>query len=361
MQDAGDGEGMGTSFFLNSTSEFRVSVLLLILPLLPLLGEDAAFLSAPVGLSKLRARVASLGFPAWVAPLKIRGQEMPALTEEGEPDVSDLKLSYVQDKEKEIPSELTFDLTPDEFVSAARFLRTLEQGKGKASDDKDEDVQPGPSAFLKIRASGVKAWKLEDVQFSRPLGGKKKNIKEWQVAFTALTAEYLSLLKSEPAGQPLSVASISNCLLGGEFRQMEVDTRKETVELGEKERVVKVGMKLKDPKRKRVSLGLPRPESGELPTVLMATVGRNQFRYQIVSSSEVGEKESQEASTGWVFRTEEGTVYPELILPCQFDGQGALGIFLRVMDHTKEPFHPRTREAKIEVILAEVEWKIDGR
>lgn len=310
----------------------------------------------PAAFLKLGEKVEAAGFPGLPRPLRIRGSEMPVLTEEGEPDISDLRLSYTRDGLNTLPGEWVVELTAAEFESAASWLRELE--KSEARSNVPGDGVPGPGALLYLRATGLAVWRLTDLQFSRPLGGKKRNVVEWRLPFTALTAERLSLVKSEPGGgQSASVVSVSSCLLGGEFRLMDVDTKKETVELGDKERVTKVGMKLKDPKRKSVSLGLPRPESGEMPTLFMATVGRTQYRYEVVSSDAAAAASDPADSTGWVFRGGDGTACPELILPSQFDGQEALGVFLRVKEHRKEPFRPRTREAKIEVILVEVRFE----
>jgi hypothetical protein len=307
------------------------------------ISEDTAFLSAPIGFAKLRAKVEELGFPALASPLEIRKGEMPALTEKGEPEISDLKLTYEKDATKSLPAELTFDLTAEECASAAKLLKA-ENGKWKMENGK-------------LKIAGLSALKLADFQFVRPLGGETGDVKEWRLAFTALTAEKLSLLQSSDSQETAEVVSVSNVLLGGEYRQMEVDTKKKKVELSEKkERSARVGMKPKDPKNKRVGLGLPKPESGEDPTVFMATVGPSQFSYEIIAAEETTGP-SRRSPIGWLFRAKDGATFPELILPSQFDGKEALGVFVRVLEHSKDPFRPRTRKATLEVVLVEVKFE----
>jgi hypothetical protein len=119
--------------------------------------------------------------------------------------------------------------------------------------------------------------------------------------------------------------------------------------------VVRLGKKPKNPRYKRITLSFPRPESGEDPSTIVASVGRLQFPCEIVMGRTPQTVKERRQPRHWVFRGRQGAIVEELILPSQFDGKEALGVFLRVTSHKKEAFSPRTREIKIEAILAYLE------
>jgi hypothetical protein len=301
------------------------------------------------GFPKLREKVESLGFPALASPMKLYGEKPPALSEKGTPEVPDLALTYAWDETKKIPEELTVELTPTECAPA---LAMIEKWTGQKPDLGKLNLQAAKACSLKF--SGLAAVKLADLQFVQPLEGEKKKVKEYRLAFTALTAKKVTFLASEGAQEPVSVVAPINIVLGGEYRPMNIKARKKRVLLNEEESVVYLGKKPKDPTRKRISVAFPKPESGEDLSTLLATAGASRVQYEIVLGREPQTLIERRQPRGWVFRDKKGETTPEIILPSQFDSKEALGAFVQVLDQKKDPFHPRTREITLEVIVLEV-------
>lgn len=328
----------------------RITHALLLLCLSLHAEEKLSFLSAPIGFAKMRMEVEKLGFPSLSAPVKLVKGEVPARSKEGRFQASGLELVYEPDGTKPAPKELTFKLDGEEVASAARLLAPL-------VGDKEGETEGINRKAGTLKVSGLSALKLVDLQFVRPLGGAKKNFKPLRIAFTALTAERVALLQAQD-GQTKEVLAVSNVVLGGDYRQMEVKTKKDKVKLNKKNRIVRMTMKRRDPKRKSASLAIQRPESGELPTPFITSLGHRRNYYIIVPKHErTNSLADRHLKQEWLFLSKDGKKHEELILPSQFDSKGALGVFLRILDHKKEPFHPRTREAKIEVVLVEVRFE----
>jgi len=301
------------------------------------------------GLPKLREKVESLGFPALVAPLKLYGEKPPALAENGTPEVPDLALTYAWDETKKIPEELIVELAATDCAPA---LAMIEKWTGQKPDSGKLNLQAANACSLKF--SGLAAVKLADLQFTQPLEGEKKKVKECRLAFTALTAKTVTFQASEAGKEPVSVVTPVNIMLGGDYRPMNIKAKKKRVMLNEEESVVYLGKKPKDPTRKRVSLAFPKPESGEDPSTLLATAGAARIQCEIVLAREPQTPLERRQPRGWVFRDKKGEMATEIILPSQFDGKEALGAFVQVLDQKKDPFHPRTRELTLEVIVLEV-------
>jgi len=297
---------------------------------------------------KLREKVEALGFPARALPLKLQDGKPPALSENGRPEAPDLKLSYAWDEEKKVPEALELELAPGEQAAALALMEELTGQKPKLE---------GGAQGYRLRFSGLAALKLSDLEFTRPLGGKKRNVKEYQLAFTALTAKQVALLASgaEPDLKPITAPV--GIVLGAEYRQMKTRVREKRVVLNETESMVYLGRKPKDPKYKRIALTFPRPESGEDPSTLVTAVGLARPQFEIVLAREPQTLIERRNPRDWAFRDRDGVVAPELILPAQFDGQEALGAFIRVTGQEIDAFRPRTRELKLEVLLLEVKFK----
>lgn len=310
--------------------------------------------SAPAAFARLRAKVESLGFSPLDTPLKLRKKEPPAFTRAGKPDVSDLKLYYELDDLRAVPENLAIELDEKAFAGVANRL----QGLADSALPAREMMEAGPEAVYRMKLFGLAAQKLVGLEFLRPLHGKKGNLTEWKLAFTTLTVRRLSLEITEIGQRPRPVLQAHDLILGGQYRQMKIKTKKKKVEFKKGARVIKLGMKLKDPRRKRIGLGFPRPESGEDLSMLVATVGHRRLEYRIEPVIENSARIDRfRKPRRWVFIGTSGAKYDEVILPSQFDGKSALGIFLRVLDHKKEPFRPRTRSARFEAILAEVAFE----
>jgi len=308
--------------------------------------------SAPVAaFPKLNEKVAALGVRAQPVPERLYGGQPASFSKQGMPVVPNLKLTYAPDDEKMPPDELSVELAPGESTTALELMKKW--ALANAEQAKTANLKLDSNGKYRLKFSGLAARKLADLQFTEPIEGDKKRVEEYRLTFRALTARQATLLVLKD-GQESAVATVSTgVVLGAEHRQMEVKVRKNKVKLNEKEPVMRLGKKPRDPRYKRVTLAMPRPESGDDPSVLMATVGRVQLQCEIVRAKDAGNAQEGNVPRGWSFRGRNGATAPELILPSQFDGREALGVFIRVLDHKKDPFSPRTRETKLEVMLVE--------
>jgi len=298
--------------------------------------------------SKLREKVEALGFSALALPLKLHDGKPPALSKDARPEIPDLKLSYAWDEKKKVPKELEIELAPGEHVAALTLMERLTGQKPELED--------GAKGY-RLQFSGLAPLKLTGLQFARPLEGRKRNVKEYQLASTALTAKQVALLASGTGKEVKPITAPVGLVLGAEYRQMKTKVREHRVLLNETKSMVYLGRKPKNPRHKRIALTFPLPESGQDPSTLVTAVGLVRHQFEIVLAREPQTVIERRYPRGWAFRDREGAVTPELILPSQFDGQEALGAFIRVTGHEKEPFRPRTRELKLEVLLVEVKFK----
>jgi hypothetical protein len=328
-------------------NEYRVSA-----PALPhshalclflLLAPLASGKEAPPALPTLHKKITELGFNALSVPLRLYNGQPPALTKKGVPKVPELKLKYVPDEEKVVPAEITVELAAAEYSAAVKALFAT--------------AEPAPPAALsagqtcKLTFLGVSPIRLIDLQFSKTIDGDRKALQEYQLSVAALTARKVTL---QLHGQETSYAT-DGVVLASEYREMRLKTSKKRMLLDMEHPVVHLGKKPKDPRYKRIALSFLRPESGEDPSTIVASVGRLQFPCEIVIGSTPQTVRERRQPSNWVFRGRQGAMAEELILPSQFDGKEALGAFLRITSHKKEAFHPRTREIKLEAILVFLE------
>ena len=303
---------------------------------------------------KLNEKVTALGVRALPVPERLYGGQPASFSKQGLPVVPNLKLTYAPDDERMPPDELSVELAPGESTTALELMKKL--ALTNAEQAKISNLKLDPNAKYRLKFSGLAVRKLADLQFTEPIEGDKKRVEEYRLPFRAITARQATLLASKD-GQESAVATVSTgVVLGAEHRQMEVKVRKNKVKLNEKEPVMRLGKNPRDPRYKRVTLAVPRPESGDDPSVLMATVERVQLQCEIVRGKGTGDAQEGNGPKGWSFRGRNGATAPELILPSQFDGKEALGVFIRVLEHKKDPFSPRTRETKLEVMLVETEF-----
>ncbi|MDP6119110.1 MAG: hypothetical protein QF437_01245 [Planctomycetota bacterium] len=313
-------------------------------PILFLLLVSLAFgKEASPALPTLHKKITELGFKALPVPLRLYNGRPPALTKKGVPEVPELKLKYVPDEEKIVPAEITVELTAAEYSATVKNLFAA--------------AEPAPPAALatgqtcSLTFAGVSPIRLVDLQFSKAIDGDRKALQEYLLPVAALTAKKATL---QFQGQDASYAS-DGVVLAAEYREMHLKVSKKRVLLDIEHPVVRLGKKPKDPRYKRIALSFLRPESGEDPSTIIASVGRMQFPCEIVMGSTPQTVKERKQPKHWVFRGRQGAMAEELILPSQFDGKEALGVFLRITSHKKEAFSPRTREIKLEAILAYLE------
>jgi hypothetical protein len=298
---------------------------------------------APPALPALHKKVTDLGFKALPVPLRLYNGQPPALSKKGVPEVPELKLKYVPDEEKVVPAEITIELTASEYSFAVKTFF--------------DASEPAPPATLstgqacKLTFLGVSPIRLVDLQFSKAIDGDRKALQEYQLSVAALTARKATL---QLQGQEVTYAT-DGVVLASEYREMHLKTSKKRILLDMEHPVVHLGKKPKNPRYKRIALSFLRPESGEDPSTIIASVGRLQFPCEIVIGSTSQTIKERRQPKHWVFRGRQGAMAEELILPSQFDGKEALGAFLRVISHKKDAFHPRTREIKLEAILVFLE------
>ncbi|MDA1142413.1 MAG: hypothetical protein O3B01_27940 [Planctomycetota bacterium] len=298
---------------------------------------------APPAFPTLHKKITELGFNALPVPLRLYNGQPPALTEKGIPVVPELKLKYAPDEEKIVPAEIVVELTAEEYSAAVQNLFST--------------AEPAPPAALstgqtcKLTFLGVSPIRLVDLQFSKAIDGDRKALQEYQLSVASLTARNATL---QIQGQDTSYKT-EGVVLASDYREMHLKTSKKSVLLDLEHPVVHLGKKPKNPIYKRIALSFPRPESGDDPSTIVASVGRLQLPCEIVIGSTPQTVRERRQPSDWVFRGRQGARVEELILPSQFDGKEALGAFLRVTSHKKEAFHPRTREIKLEVILVFLE------
>jgi hypothetical protein len=323
----------------------RLPLILLLLSLDLLVSAESPTPPRPSGIwARLNAKVESLGFPGLPVPLEIRKDEIPVLSKDGKAEIPDVQLVYAEDVRAPVPPDIAVDLKSEEAADVAATLGWRE-------------FRAAAGAAYRLEATGLSALKLVDLQFVRPLGGDTDAIREWRVALTVLRAADLALREVRDGQVTPPVVQAAAWVLGGQYRPMQVKAKKRTIRLesnDEKKRMEWVGMKPKDANSRRAAIGLLPPESGDEPTLLMVTAGRRQARFGIVPSDPAYVPKPKQPPEDWTFLGHNETRVSEIILPSQFDGQEALGVFVRILAHEKEPFHPRTRRATLEVVLVSV-------
>lgn len=302
--------------------------------------------AAARGIAKLQAKVKALGFEAVPAPFPMTDESTPALDGNRRADLPNFSLVYMAKKQESLPETLACTLSATEASEVAQLM-------GKKS------FQPGSNANYQLKASGISLLHLLDIRYHPAGGAKLKISKSLRLATTALTAKELVLLSSSSDSRSSTIATQKNLLLGGRFQPLSVKTRKKVVRLTtdkEKKRMARLKLKKKQGGAKEVLLALPVPGSGEDPSTLVVTVGRNQGTFDIVPLNPQEVSRLDRKPTRWGFRSRNRSLQRSISIPSQFDGKSAFVVSLTVKAHKKKPFRPRDREVSLEVFLLHISF-----